>query len=63
MNRLKPLLSIFIILLFITFSGCAKPQSAEEKAKEDQELEQVDKTLKSDQERADSMKKALQITD
>ena len=57
---------ISFALLFIVFSciiACGSSQTKEEAQAEKEELEVVDDVLKADQERADSLKKALNIED
>jgi hypothetical protein len=61
MKRFKLLFAGVFALLLIGFVSCSEPKSKEETQKEIQEIKQVDKTLESDQQRADSMKKALKI--
>lgn len=63
MLRKLALKTVLIILVSGSFYACSKSQSEEDKKLEEQELEKVDETLKSDQERMDSMKKALKIED
>ena len=63
MNQKKAIAATLITLFTVALFSCAKPQSEEEAAQEKKEMEQVDKTLKSDKEKMDSMKKELGIED
>lgn len=60
--NIKKLSSLALTALFVlSFAACANEKDNEDTKKEKEEMEAVDDKIKSDQERADSLKKELGI--